>query len=140
MEHMPNSREEIAHMLDGTIDWDWGENANTTDAIDYVYNNCTDQADYDYHLDKFSWAVQASDEAGLTSYGFWYWEEFWGHYVMSQYLLSLNDDPSEYDLLPKAIEAAKKRMSDVVLYSWFANCIRQSRKVAIRRHLLSQKE
>jgi hypothetical protein len=102
---MPNSREEIAQMFDGTTDWEWGEEATTTDFLDYVYNNCTDLDDYDYHLDKFS------DEAGLTSYGLWYWEEFWGHYVMSQYLLSLNDDPSEYDLAPKAIEAAKIRLA-----------------------------
>ena len=110
MDFMPNSREEIAHMLDGTIDWEWGENANTTEAIDYVYNNCTDLDDYDCHLGKFLDVLHTS---GLWYEG-WLWEKFWIDYVLAQYLLSINDSPDEYSLSPKAIEAAKKRMSCVV--------------------------
>ena len=136
MEHMPNSREEIAHMLDGTTDWEWSENANTTDAIDYVYNNCTDLDDYNHHINKFS--RHSTCPSGLWYEG-WLWEKLWSDYVLAQYLLSINDSPDEYSLSPKAIEAAKIRLSDVVLYSWFTDCIRQSRKVAIR-HLLSQEE
>ena len=110
---MPNTREEIAHMLDGTIDWDWGENANTTDAIDYVYNNCTDLDDYDYHLDKFK--DSSTCPSGLWYEG-WLWEKFWFDYVLAQYLLSLDEDPSEYSLSPEAIREAKIRLSDVVVY------------------------
>ena len=118
MDFMPNTREEIAQMFDGTTDWDWGNNPDANERashagfVDYVYNNCTDQADYNHHVKR----IIGSDLETRWAFDDGEVERFWIQYILAQYLLSINDTPEEFDVDLDAIREAKKRLSDVVVY------------------------